>query len=228
LVIGVVGTLVIISLAISWGDTSPSTPLASITLSSYSTQIITNPNPRDFCYPPPGKWIKARMILKNEGHGSICYEAWAGEPYGWAIAKTADGKTNGYLAPRFTGGFIVMKPGETNTFWVYLPSNTLHWQCGFDVETPSAMDRAAWRVQASPTLSRLPDFMYLPLRLLSDERKMRAEVKSQVIDLTNPPTTSVTMPTTFRLGVLPCLRGVKVASVWRMRAANQTHNREGW
>src|SRR2546425_13105301 len=91
-------------LAFAWHRPPASMPLASISLIGYTNLTMSRANPNAIVYPGPGEWLLAKMRLKNEGNESISYGAWGGEPYGWANAQTGRGKTNGYLAPHFTGG----------------------------------------------------------------------------------------------------------------------------
>jgi hypothetical protein len=126
----------------AWHHPPTSVPVASITLLGYTNITVSYPEGSRFVYPERGEWIRARINLKNEGNVSISYRAWGSEPYGWANAQTDQGPTNGYLAPTFTGGIVVLAPGSNAVFGVWLPAGTVRWECGFSVETASVRDRA--------------------------------------------------------------------------------------
>jgi hypothetical protein len=130
----------------AWHYPPTSVPVASITFRRYTTYTLSSTKSNDSFYPGPGKWLRAMMELKNEGNVSISYGAWGDEPYGWANAQTAQGLTNGFLAPPFTGGTVVLAPGSNALFWVDLPWGTTRWDCGFSVETASVRDRAVWKI----------------------------------------------------------------------------------
>ena len=93
-----------VRLIFAWHHPPSAAPAASITLLGYTNITRSNPDSNVFVYPGRGEWLLARMILKNEGKGSILYKAWGDEPYGWANAQTGQGLTNGFLAPPY--GFI--------------------------------------------------------------------------------------------------------------------------
>src|SRR6185503_10759652 len=119
---------VAVSLVFAKHHRPSSLPVASITLVGYTNIILSNPDTNVFVFPERGKWVRANMTLKNQGAESISYAAWGDEPYGWAMAQTPDGSTNGYLAPHFTGGIAVLPAGSNAIFWVYLPPDTLSWR----------------------------------------------------------------------------------------------------
>jgi hypothetical protein len=125
------------------------------------------------------------MVLTNEGRVSISYAAWGDEPYGVAKVETDQGTTNGYLAPPFTGGTALLRPGGTAKFWVFLPTNTLRWQCGFEIETASVRERAIWRVLESKFYRSIPEPLFYPVRLLPDKTGPSVEVKSGLLEITN-------------------------------------------
>ena len=129
-------------LMFAWRQQPSSVVKASITLVSYTDFTMPNPDTNVFVYPGRGHWLRAQMKLKNEGKATISYGAWGDEPYGWANAQTCKGLTNGYLsiylAPHFTGGTAVLYPGSNAMFWVFLPMDTVRWQCGFSVDRKSS------------------------------------------------------------------------------------------
>lgn len=162
-----------------------STPAARIILISYTDFTMNPPNTNVFVFPGRGSWVGAKMLLTNEGTVSISYGAWGSEPYGWASVETAQGKTNGYLAPPFTGGTAVLRPGDAITFSVALPTNTLQWQCGFDIEAASVRERTIWRVFENKLASKVPELCWYPLRWLPDKTGPVIELKSQIMEITN-------------------------------------------
>jgi hypothetical protein len=164
-----------------------SAPKARIIFLSYTNFTMNPPDTNVFVFPGRGSWMRAKMILTNEGSVSISYGAWGSEPYGWANVETAQGKTNGYLAPPFTGGTAVLRPGQAITFSVTLPTNTLQWQCGFDVETASVRERAIQRVFENRLYSKIPEICWYPVRLLPDKGGPATEVRSQTLNITNQP-----------------------------------------
>jgi hypothetical protein len=172
-------------LILASGRKQKAVPAARIILISYTNYTMNPPNTNIFVFPGRGSWISAKMILTNEGSVSISYGAWGSEPYGWANVETTQGKTNGYLAPPFTGGTAVLRPGQAITFSVTLPTNTLQWQCGFDVETASVRDRAIQRVFENRLYSKIPEICWYPIRLLPDKAGLATEVRSQLMDITN-------------------------------------------
>jgi len=63
-----------------WHHRPSSVPAASITLVGYTNITLSNPDTNVFVYPGRGKWLHARVTLKNEGTASISYAAWGDEP----------------------------------------------------------------------------------------------------------------------------------------------------
>lgn len=172
-------------LAYAWHHPPLSMPLASITWVGYTNSTLNPTNPSAICYPGRGKWLDAKMRLKNEGNENISFGAWGSEPYGWANVETDQGLTNGYLAPPFTGGNAILRPGSTTTFWVTLPTNTVRWQCGFNVETTSLRDRAIWRITGSKLYRRIPDLFFQPVLYLPNISGPTLEVKSPMLEVKN-------------------------------------------
>lgn len=171
-------------LAAAWIWPPTSVPAASITLLGYTNIVLANPNTNVFVYPERGNWISAKMLLRNDGATSILYGAWGNEPYGWANVQGSEGSTNGYLAPPFTGGNMVLGPGMSQTFWVILPKDTIRWQCGFSVETPSVRERGIWIVSRC----RVPEFLrsvcFGSLRmLLPDKAGPQMELKTKWMEI---------------------------------------------
>ena len=169
-------------LMFAWRHQPNAVPIASITLLGYRSFAMTDRGPNVYVYPGPGHWIQAQMNLKNEGRESISFGAWGDEPYGWANAETTQGLTNGYMAPRFTGGTFVLAPGSNANFWVVLPTDTTRWQCGFSVETASVRERATWQVLRHPFCAKLvfsTKLFFWPLRLFPDKSGPTIEVKSE-------------------------------------------------
>ena len=158
-----------------WPRQPSPVPVASISLVSYTSITISQPDTNVFVYPGRGSWLEARMQLKNKGPTSISYGAWCDEPYGWATAQTPEGSTNGYLAPHFTGGTVVLPPGSNATFRVWLPPDTLDWQCGFSVATASVRERAFSRICQTRLWSPLWAWL---LRLLPDKTGPELKVNS--------------------------------------------------
>lgn len=179
----VTATLIGAWLAMSPHDSPTLAPAASIHLLSYRNFTMSNFDTNAFVYPGRGCWLNADMVLTNEGSVSISYGAWANEPYGWANVQTHQGTTNGYLAPHFTGGTAVLRPGCAAKFWVVLPTNTLQWQCGFGIETASVRDRAICRVLESRVSRLLPEVLLYPVRLLSNKTGPSVEVKSGLFEI---------------------------------------------
>src|ERR1043166_3872958 len=103
-------------LVVAWHRPPSSTPAASIHLIGYTNYTTRNPDTNAFNYPERGSWLRAQMVVTNEGRVSISYRAWGDEPYGWANVQTDQGATNGYLAPPFTGGTVVLRPGCAANF----------------------------------------------------------------------------------------------------------------
>jgi hypothetical protein len=163
-------------LVVAWRHPPSLAPTASIHLIGYTNFTSRDTNTAVF---PAGKWLLAQMVLTNEGRASVSYSAWGDEPYGWATAQTVQGVTNGYLAPNFTGGTVVLRPGLATRFWVILPKNTLRWQCGFEIESASIRERAISRITESTIYRKLPEILFYPVRLLPGKRGPSVEVKSQ-------------------------------------------------
>jgi hypothetical protein len=177
-----------VRLIFAWHHPPSAAPAASITLLGYTNITRSNPDSNVFVYPGRGEWLLARMILKNEGKGSILYKAWGDEPYGWANAQTGQGLTNGFLAPPFTGLFVVLAPGSNAVFSVWLPADTSRWQCGFSVYTPSVRERAVWRmISWKKFQNRSLNWLWWPcvwsLPLLPDESGPEVEVKSRSLEV---------------------------------------------
>jgi hypothetical protein len=145
----------------------------------YTNFTMSNPDTNVFVYPGRGKWLEARVELKNKGITAISYGAWGDEPYGWATAVTPDGTTNGFLAPHFTGGTALLAPGSKKVFWVCLPPDTLKWECGFSVATASARERAFSRLVQTRSW---PLFAW-PLRLLPDTPGQEVEVRTGPLEV---------------------------------------------
>jgi hypothetical protein len=156
---------------------------ASITLVDYTNITMLYPDTNVYVYPGRGEWLRAHMRLKNEGSVSISYGAWGGEPYGWANAQTDQGPTNGYLAPRFTGGTAVLSPGSSAMFWVMLPTNTSRWQCGFSVQRASMREYAFSKFFQTRVSRLLPPLCWFPLRWLPDRPGPLVEVKSGSLEV---------------------------------------------
>ena len=163
----------------------PPLAAASIHLTGYKNFAMFNPDTNVFVYPGRGSWIHADMVLTNEGSVSISYGAWGNEPYGWANVQTDQGTTNGYLAPPFTGGTALLSPGCTAKFWVVLPTNTLQWQCGIDMETASVRERAIWRVLEGKLTRWVPEVLFYPVRLLPNKTGPTVGVKSGLFEIIN-------------------------------------------
>jgi hypothetical protein len=172
-------------LVLAWHHPPTLAPTASIHLIGYTNFTMANPDTNVFAYPGRGSWLRAQMVLTNEGGVSISYGAWGDEPYGWANVQTDQGTTNGYLAPHFTGGTALLRPGRAAKFWVVLPTNTLQWQCGFGIETASVRERAIWRVLESRFSRRVPEVLFYPVRLLPDKTGPSLEVKSGLFQITD-------------------------------------------
>jgi hypothetical protein len=162
-------------------------PTASIHLIGYKAFTMSNPDPNIFVYPGRGSWIQADLVLTNEGSVSISYEAWGDEPYGWANVQTDQGTTNGYLAPHFSGGTVLLRPGCAATFWVLLPTNALQWQCGFDIKGASVRERAIRRVLSSRLYRLVPEVVFYPVRLLPNKTGPSVELKSGLFDIPENP-----------------------------------------
>jgi len=173
------------------GHARPSAaPVASINLIGYTNFTMSEPNTNVDVHPARGDWIEARMSLKNEGTASISYGVWGGEPFGWAKTQTDRGLTNGYLSPYFTRETAVLSPGSNAVFWVLLPTNTLRWECGFNVYTATARERAVWKM-SHVQIPRLLDPLcrWFVVRL-PDRWGVRAQIKSGSLEVhrsaTNP------------------------------------------
>jgi hypothetical protein len=168
-----------------WRHPPSSAPVASITLLGYTNITMSDPDSSHFTYPERGEWLRARMNLKNEGKVSISYAAWGSEPYGWAKAETPQGLTNGCLAPPFTGGIAVLAPGSNAVFGVWLPADTIRWECGFSVETASVRDRAIGKlVDAHQTSDFLAPVVW-SVCLLPDKSGPTAAIKSGSLEIGN-------------------------------------------
>jgi hypothetical protein len=127
------------------------TPSARIILVGYTNVTVTNSDILTH-----GKWLRAQMAVTNEGNSSFTYRSWGSEPYGSVRAETVMGWTNGHMAPPFTGLFTVVRPHGASAFSVWLPPNTLRWQCGIPLQTSSMRERAIWKVLQLP--KRIPGF----------------------------------------------------------------------
>ena len=183
--LAIAATLAGVWLAFAWHHPPTLVPAASIHLIGYTNFTISNPDTNVFVYPGRGSWLRAQMVLTNEGRVSISYAAWGDEPYGFANVETDLGTTNGYLAPPFTGGTALLRPGGAAKFWVVLPTNTFRWQCGFEIETASVRERAIWRALESKFYRSIPEPLFYPVRLLPDKTGPRVEVKSGLLEITN-------------------------------------------
>jgi hypothetical protein len=172
-------------LALAWRHAPVSAPLARIYLIDYTNFTMSNPDTNVFCFPERGSWLSAHMMLTNEGHVTISYGAWGNEPYGWANVQTGQGTTNGYLAPPFTGGTVLLKPGCATRLSVTLPINALTWECGFSIETASVRERAISRVLESKYGRKMPEVLFAPMQLLSDKAGPSVELKSGPFEITN-------------------------------------------
>jgi hypothetical protein len=163
-----------------------SAPAARIILISYTNFTMIQPDTNVFVFPGRGSWISAKMVLTNKGTVSISYGAWGYEPNGWATVETAQGKTNGYLAPPFTGGSAVLRPGHATIFSVILPTNTLQWQCGFNIEATSVRERVIWRVLENKFVQKFPRLcLHLWLWLPDKVAGSVNEVRSPMMEITN-------------------------------------------
>lgn len=180
---GIAVALTSMWLAFAWHPPPASAPAARIHLIGYTNFTMSNPDTNVFFYPGRGSWLLAQMVLTNQGRVSISYGAWGDEPYGWAKVETDRGTTNGYLAPRFTGGVAILRPGGAAKFWVILPTNALRWQCGFPIEAASVRERAIWKVLENKFYRRVPEPLFYPLRLLPDKAGSSVEVKSGVLEI---------------------------------------------
>jgi hypothetical protein len=162
-------------------------PVASITLVAYTNVTMSNPDTNVICIPGRGTRLRAKMRLRNDGGGAIAYAAWGDWPFGWANAETDQGATNGDLAPRFTGGTVVLPSGSNILFRVYLPTNTVRWQCGFSVWTSSARENVRWKLiqtRPPPPLRPLRGFFYgLLLRLPPAKPGPEIEIKSELFEV---------------------------------------------
>src|SRR5664279_821859 len=78
-------------LAFAWHHPPTLAPAASIYLVGYTNFTMSNPDTNVFVYPGRGSWLRAQMILTNEGRVSISYAAWGDEPYGFANVQTDQG-----------------------------------------------------------------------------------------------------------------------------------------
>jgi hypothetical protein len=197
----IIATLLGVWLVFAWHHGPTLTPAASIHLVGYRTFTMSNPDTNVFVYPGRGTWLRAQMVVTNEGQASISYGAWGAEPYGWAKAQTDHGSTNGYLAPPFTGSFALLRPGCAATFVVDLPTNTLQWQCGFKVETASVRERVLWRVSESRLLSEFPEAIIDLVRFLPDRAGPSVEIQSRLLGIpqaSDLPTNGLSRDTVIR------------------------------
>lgn len=199
----IIATLAGMWLAFAWYHPPTLVPAASIRLVSYTNFTTSNPGRDDIVYPGTGSWLQAQMVLTNEGRVSISYAAWGNEPYGWANVETGHGKTNGYLAPPFTGGTALLRPRSVAKFWVILPTNTLRWQCGFEIDAASVRERGIWRVLESKFCRRAPGALFYPVRWLPDKTGPSLDLKSGVLEVSDtagPPHNKSLQPTTAAPG----------------------------
>lgn len=184
--IGLLGVLSLsLWLALTWQRQPTAKPVASITLVAYTNVTMSNPDTNVICIPGRGTWLRATMRLRNDGDRAIAYDAWGDWPYGWANAQTDQGETNAELAPRFTGGTVVLPSCSNLLFEAYLPTNTIRWQCGFPVWTPSVRRRVYWTMMQThpPPLLRSACGLAceLFLQLLPAKPGPEIEIKSELL-----------------------------------------------
>jgi hypothetical protein len=184
----VAGILIGAWLGFVWHHPPTVPPAGRLYLLSYSNIPIPNPGKNSMVYPDPGNWIRVQMLLTNEGNTSLTYDAWVKWPKGWANVETSQGTTNGYLAPNFTGSWVVLRPGSVVQFSVYLPTNTLRWQCGFDIETASMKARTIKGILDSKFYRMVPkwlEWLFYPVLWLPDEAGPTLELKSASFEISD-------------------------------------------
>ena len=185
--------LAITWLILAWRNPPSAVPKASISLISYTNITLIVRDTNIGVYPGPGSWVRTRLILTNEGNVSISYAAWGDEPYGDVSVQTDEGSTNGYMAPHFTGGDALLKPGCAARFWAIIPTNTQQWQCSFEVETASVRQRTVWRLIDGKYLQKIyqnlpekiADKVLYPINWLPNKSGPVIVVKSPLFNLTN-------------------------------------------
>jgi len=129
----------------------------------------------------------ATVSLTNKGAGTVTYEAWGTVPFGWLKAETPAGWTNRDLAPRFTGAFVVLRPGSTKNFSLPIPSATLRWRCGFYIRPASFRERMVGRITESGLAMRLFPLYGWIVELIPYRRESDEEFKSGLFKIDRPP-----------------------------------------
>lgn len=134
-------------------------PVASLTLLSYTN--VCNPLSYFFA----GNWLQANIGVKNEGPFSLAYSIspMTENPGPLVKAETTQGwQTNIYWG--MTPYTVVLRPGETNSFPIFLPTNTIRWKFTFKVRAASL--REQW-----------------PIRFLPDREGLDVIIKSSVFEI---------------------------------------------
>jgi hypothetical protein len=132
-------------------------------------------------------FVLARVGLTNKGAIMIGYEAWGSIPYGSVKAQTSTGWTNKELAPHFTGGTVVLRPGEGRRFSVVLPSATRRWQCGFSIREATIQERAYLSIENMRLPRRAYPLCGWFLGLLPHKSPTEQDFDSDVFEVDNPP-----------------------------------------
>jgi hypothetical protein len=136
--------------------------------------------------------LVAEMQVTNKGLGSVVYGAYGSIPYGWVKAQTITGWTNGRMAPPFTGSIVVVPPKASVAFSFPLPEGTLHWRCGFGIQTANVRERTAYRLFKSGVSSRADRIpicgrlLGLMLNLLPSKTTSELDFQSDLFDVEAP------------------------------------------
>jgi hypothetical protein len=100
--------------------------------------------------------LLASVRIRNAGRYPIVYQSQSAVPY-YDCRLVVSNVTTLCTYFRFSGGAVVLEPGKTVDFSVWLPPNVHAWQVGF------GCGRAAWRrafmLRHVGVLSHLPGFL---------------------------------------------------------------------
>ena len=155
-------------------------PVASITFVGYTTNFTLTKSTQSTTQ----HWLCAEMVLANVGRSSLVY--WAGDSIAWARAQTAVGWRDCHVLPDVTKSYMV-QPGSNATISVWLPEDTVRWQCGLFVQTPSVRQLVGHKVGRTKLFMKLYPFSVQLLRLIPSRLGREMELRSGTFEVDQRP-----------------------------------------
>lgn len=130
-----------------------------------------------------GSVFAAQVALVNKGDTtlSLSLSPFDGTPYPSIDAETPTGWTNYYMGG-MTASYFLLAPGSNYFFFVFLPTNTMHWKMSFYTASASVRERALSNITKHRSWAPIFPLLSLPVSLLPN-RAEGLEYKSPVFQV---------------------------------------------